>query len=176
VESGRFIIAVLKNTPWWTWVLLAYLIYQGVRAMRGGPTSLMGLSIIPIALLVWGLWVVVDRFHGNGPSLIVWVICFALGLSFGILRTASLSIHVDKERNTIELPGSSMALVSALLVFGIKYALAVLSAVRPDTVATLWFLIVDVGTTGLIAGVFAGRLFSLWRKYKSAAPRGAATI
>jgi hypothetical protein len=69
------------------------------------------------------------------------------------------------------MPGSSLALATGLLVFGIKYGLAVFLAIHPEARSTLWFLVVDVGVTGLVAGVFAGRLFMLWRRYTSEASK-----
>jgi hypothetical protein len=164
---GPFILVVLKNTPLWVWALLAYLILQGTRALKGGPTSFTRLSIMPIAFAIWGLWGVFEKFHGNGFSILAWLASVGVGTAFGMLRTASLDIIVDRRTGTLELPGSAMPLISSLLVFAVKYALSVLVALRPETLAAPWFLIVDVGITGLFAGLLAGRLFSLWRKYKA---------
>lgn len=176
MNTGQFILAVLRNTPWWTWALLAFLIAQGVLARRPGHASLTRLSIIPIIFLVWGLWSVFARFHGSGLSIGVWLASFALGLGFGVLRTAPLNIPINQNSRTFELPGSPMPLVSALLVFAIKYSLAVASAVHSDIRSTTWFLVADVGVTGLVAGLFAGRLLSLWLKYRSAVANNPAII
>ncbi|WP_230530649.1 DUF6622 family protein [Microvirga roseola] len=167
-DTGRFILAVLSNTPWWSWAFLAYLIVQGLRAMKGGQTTFLRLSTMPVAFALWGLWTVFDRFHGSGLSIAIWVVSFCLGTAFGIARTAAIEVHFEKERQVFDLPGSTFTLASSLLVFGIKYTLAVLSAIQPEAPTGLWFLICDVGSTGLIAGMFAGRLFSLRQKYKSA--------
>lgn len=172
-DIGTFILAALKNTPWWSWALLAYLIVQGVRAMRGGETSFARLSAMPIIFAVWGLWSVFALFQASMSSLIVWAVSFFPGGGLGFLRAAAMDIRTDRTRQVIILPGSAMALVSSLLIFAVKYTLAVMMAVQRDIVGATWFLIVDVGVTGLVAGLFAGRLLGLWRKYEADARRPA---
>jgi len=175
-DSGQFILAVLRNTPWWTWVLLAYLILQGIRAMRGGSTSLLRLSIVPIAFAAWGLWGIFDRFDGSRFSIAIWLMSVGIGFTFGMVHMASLNVGINKRERTLELPGSSIALISGLLVFMIKYVLAVLSAIHPQVLTETWFLIVDVGITGLVAGLFAGRLFNLWQRYRTAVASASQTF
>ncbi len=175
-DTGPFILAVVKNTPLWVWALFAYLIFQGVRALKGGSTSFVRLSIMPIAFAIWGLWGVFEKFHGSSFSILTWLMSVGIGFAFGMLRMASLNIGIDRKAGTFELPGSSIPLIASLLVFGIKYILSVLTAIRPETLSAPWFLIVDVGMTGFFAGLFAGRLFGLWRKYKSAASTDAVVV
>lgn len=173
-DLAQFILTILKDTPWWVWVLLAYLIFQGTRALRGGATTFLRLSIMPLAFAVWGLWTIFDLFHGSAASIALWALSFAAGIGLGMAYMASVEVRFDRERQLVELPGSSFTLVWSLLIFCIKYALAVLLAIEPDTLASLWFLIADVGITGLIAGMFAGRLLSLRQKYRSTALTDAA--
>ncbi len=50
-----FVITVLRHTPIWVWVLLAFLIYRGIMMLRPREVSPSRMLIIPVVFLVWGL-------------------------------------------------------------------------------------------------------------------------
>jgi hypothetical protein len=45
---------IVTNTPVWVWVLLAYLLFIGVRALRPATTPLWRIAIMPHDLLRLG--------------------------------------------------------------------------------------------------------------------------
>ncbi|WP_112663248.1 DUF6622 family protein [Microvirga flavescens] len=168
IEAWYFLLAVVKNTPLWTWLLLAYLIFRGVRAMRRGVASLWRLSIVPMAFAIWGIWGVFERYHASSLSIAIWIASIGLGLVSGALLASRIEVRVDKKKKLLELPGSPLSLLSILGVFSLKYVLTVLAVIQPKTAVDVWFVIVDVGTTGLVAGAFGGRFINLWQRCQTA--------
>jgi ABC-type amino acid transport system permease subunit len=163
-----FVVEMIRQTPVWVWILFAYLLIRGVQALQGSVISLHRLAIVPVVFAVWGLWGVATTFHDPGLSALVWSASFALGLALGVFRTARTPIQVDRSAGLIALPGSPMVLVLVLVVFCVKYALGAWAAIQPSATAMLPFMVSDIGVTGLVAGMFAGRLLTLWQRMKNA--------
>ena len=50
----------------------------------------------------------------------------------------------------------------------IKYAFGVLQGMQPGILADPRYFVADLGVSGLLAGMWTGRLAGLWRKYRAA--------
>ena len=168
MPTVSFVLAVLKGTPVWVWVLLAYLVYRGVKALRTSVTSLPKLAVIPTVFVIWGIWGTYAAFGGSPVSLALWLTSFVLGTALGYWRMAAAPIRVDRERQLIELPGGPMTLIVILVMFGVQYTLNVTAALDPKAREALWFILVSVGCSGGAGGLFLGRFLGLYRKLQSA--------
>ncbi|MEC5320838.1 DUF6622 family protein [Brenneria populi subsp. brevivirga] len=47
-------LITVRHTPSWAWILLAYLIYAGRKALQPRRQSLRRLLVLPIVFLCWG--------------------------------------------------------------------------------------------------------------------------
>jgi hypothetical protein len=54
-EAFMSVEAIVRGTPLWVWLLLAYLLSRGLKALKGGTTPLSKLAIVPVVFAVWGL-------------------------------------------------------------------------------------------------------------------------
>ena len=168
LNAFGFVIEMARQTPVWVWALFAFLMFRGTMALNGSVTSLPRLAIVPVAFVAWGLWSVATGSHEPGLSSLIWAASFAFGAMLGALRTARTPIQVDRSAGLVALPGSPMVLVLVLVVFSVKYALGAWAAIQPGASLSPVFVIYDVGITGAVAGMFAGRLLTLWQRMRSA--------
>ena len=164
----RFVIETVVRTPIWVWALLAFLLFIGVRALRPTTASFARLAILPLVFLAWGLSGFATTYGLRPVGIVIWIAALAVGAGFGWLLARSIEIRADKERGRIRLPGNAVNLVLILIIFATKYTLGVLAGIHPSITAELLYMAVDVGVSGLLTGLFAGRLFGLWRKYQAA--------
>ena len=75
----QFAWQILTHTPIWAWVLLAWLIWQGIRAMRPRTGTIGRALIVPAVFIVWGLSRLLSRVillgrwsHGSVPARSCW--------------------------------------------------------------------------------------------------------
>jgi len=164
----QFAIGIVIGTPIWVWALLAFLLFIGIRALRPTTASFARLVILPLVFLVWGLSGFATTYGLRPVGLAVWIAALVVGVGIGWLVARSIEIRADRERGLIRLPGSALNLILTLIIFATKYTLGVLGDMRPSITGELLFMATDVGVSGLLTGLFAGRLFGLWRKYQAA--------
>jgi hypothetical protein len=51
----RFALVILTHTPLWAYLLLAYLVWQGILARRPRNQSIWRLMIVPAVFIITGL-------------------------------------------------------------------------------------------------------------------------
>ncbi len=61
------VLQIVANTPIWVWVLLAYLLFIGIRALRPSTAPLWRIAILPMVFFVWGL-ASLYQMHGLASS------------------------------------------------------------------------------------------------------------
>ena len=164
----QFAIGIIAGTPLWVWALLAFLLFIGIRGLKSTTASFARLAILPIVFLVWGLSGFATNYGFRPFGIAVWIAALVVGAGFGWLLARSIEIRADRERGLIRLPGNALNLVLILIIFATKYTLGVLAGLRPSITGELLYMATDVGVSGLLTGMFAGRLLGLWRKYQAA--------
>lgn len=158
------VYGVLSHTPLWVFPLFAYLLFQGVRRLKGGIRELAKIWITPAIFIVWGLYGLYQR-PGSGSHVLLWWLIGALpGFFLGF--AVPISLKADRARRLVLLPGSVLPLVRIVIIFGGHYALRVLAAVRPAESAQ--FLDWDIVVSGASTGYFLGWALRLWRSYLKA--------
>ena len=155
-------IAILTNTPPWVFALLALLIWQGCMALRPGSQPLARMLIIPAVFFLMGL----SRLVLGGKSIdlaLVWMAGAAVFAALA-LYTGPRSLMVDGATGRILRPGSAIPLVRNLTVFGLQYAVAVVTAMK---LQSAWEVaIAGQAVSGACAGYFLGWTIALLRGYR----------
>jgi hypothetical protein len=70
----KFALGIVTHTPLWAWILLAYLIWQGVKAMGPRKSTIWRALIVPVVFIVWGLSRIGSGQHGNLGPLVAWIV------------------------------------------------------------------------------------------------------
>jgi len=112
---------IIISTPWWVWVLFAYLIFVGIKARKGGVMPLWRLFILPVILVVWFLWSAFAKFGFHFGLLGLWILGLAIGCAIGWLYVRKKEVKSDKNHFLIEVPADKALLPYLVILFLVKY-------------------------------------------------------
>ncbi len=127
-----FFAELVKNTPPWVFLLLGYIVWQGLQATRTQTVSVWRLVIVPTAFIVMGLSrLALGQADGPWPPLAWLAAAFAMA-SLG-LATGPRLLAVDRARKLVTRRGSVVPLCRNMLVFVLQYSVAVEAALHPDS-------------------------------------------
>jgi hypothetical protein len=155
----QFAAEVIAHTPPAVWVVLALIFYRMWRGMRKRWVSLTGLLIQAAAFIVLGLAGLYARSLVDAAG---WVATAALLFPAGFL-TAPHPLSIDRASGKLLIPGSIIMPLRLLVIFVVRYALAVLMALHPDRRAELNLAISLF--SGAVAGYYIGWSVFLLRAY-----------
>jgi Family of unknown function (DUF6622) len=159
------IVQILAHTPWWVFLLFAFLVSRGIRAFSPAEVSLAQLAIVPGIFTIWGLAGLNAR-HGLSPgAFAVWLTALAIGAIIGAAILDGTALRGDRTRGVIHRPADFTVLPLILIAFGGKYALAVTVATSPEIAREVGFRLVDLGVSGLFTGAFVGKFTRYARAY-----------
>ena len=156
-------VIILANTPPWVFALLALLIWQGCMALRPRSQPLARMLIIPAVFFLMGL----SRLLLVGKSIdlvLVWMAAAAVFVALA-LYTGPRSVTIDGTTGHILRPGSIIPLVRNLTVFGLQYAVAVVTAMKLQ--AAWEVAMAGQAVSGACAGYFLGWTIALLRGYRA---------
>ena len=158
------IVIFLTDTPWYVYLILAYLIFVGVKAVKGGTVSIKKLFILP-AVFVWmSINELVDSsIHVSFLHIVIWLIGAAIGAYLlGWVPYSHLEIAADKDKKLLNVSGSWFTLILIMMTFVIKYAIAVILSMNHSlSLGSIYGLLL---VSGIFTGAFIGRL--LYGLYK----------
>ena len=155
---------ILTHTPVWVFVLLAYLIWQGLQALRPRTQAVWRMLIVPLVFFLMGLSrLVLARDHASEP-LLAWFAALVLFAALGLFNGPRL-LAVDRDKGLVTRPGSVGPLLRNLTVFSLQYGVAVATAMKLEPHAAV--AIIGHAVSGASAGYFSGWAAALWRRYRS---------
>jgi hypothetical protein len=148
---------ILKRTPFWVFILFFVLLAAGYLLTKDRTVSRAKLSILPIAMTGLSFSGVVSAFNFMPLSLACWAagigIAVMLGLKFGGPR----GVRYTAETRSFFVPGSWLPLTLMMIVFFIKYVVAVILARRLTVAGDPAFIFLVSLTYGLLSGIFLSR-------------------
>ncbi len=152
---------IIIHTPWWVYLLFAYLIFIGIKASKSRVTPFLKLLIAPIIFS----WMSIDTLVGDvGSSSYansIWAIAILIGVFFGWLQLRLLKIQTDRKRLLIKMPGSWITLILILIIFFSKYYFGYSSAVQPSLLENTGYVFIMLAISGVCTGLFIGRVIRL---------------
>ena len=157
-----FVYQILIHTPPWVWILLAYLVWQGIKSMRPRKAPIWRALIVPVVFIAWGVSRIGFGHQDNQGPLVAWVVAALVLLPLGVLTPRPFD--VDHKTGEIIRPGSAFALVRNLVVFTLQYTVSVISAVDAGDRALA--IIVGRAISGATAGYFFGSMIALLVAYR----------
>lgn len=160
-----------SHTPIWVWLLLAFLIMRGVKAMRPGETTLGQLAIVPAIFIAWSLWSISARFPGALAAWALWLggIAAGTGLGWWLMRRATM--HTDRATGALWRSADYSLLPLLVLTFVLKYGFESAFAMSPSLALDTTFRTAYLLLSGALTGIFVGRLL----RYVAASRRAAGT-
>src|SRR3954454_12923368 len=153
---------ILAHTPLWVFALLAYLIWQGIKAMQPRMTPIWRALIVPVVFIVWGISRIGFGHEDGAWPLVAWIAAASALLPLGVLTPRPF--EVDHATGQIIRPGSVFALIRNLAVFLLQYAVGVISAIDASDRALA--IIVGRVLSGATAGYFIGSTVALLVAYR----------
>lgn len=127
-------LTVLRHTPPSVFALLAYLLWQGARALRPRAQPLWRLLIAPSLFSLTSFALLIGRV-GGATEIAAWGAALVLALPLG-LRTGPRLLGLDGGGRVI-LAGSPVPLLRNLTIFILQYGVAVAAALGPASVEGL---------------------------------------
>jgi hypothetical protein len=141
--------SVLVNTPTWVWVLLAGLVWMGLKRTQPREVGLFGIFVFPAVMVLLSLSHLVTDGLSMGS-----VAALGAGGVVGIAAGVSLERRhrpTPLGRGRLRLPGEWTSLIVVLGVFATRYFGAVVAAVAPVTAHSLAFQLVLGGLSAFFA-------------------------
>ncbi|MDE2363172.1 MAG: hypothetical protein KGM42_10890 [Hyphomicrobiales bacterium] len=160
----RALTDIASHTPLWVWPLFAWIVWQGVQALRERTQTLRRALIVPAIFFVLGLRrLLVWQDHPLPP--LVWLVAASAFAALAWTHGPRI-LSVDRTRGAIVRPGSATPLLRNVGVFVLQYAVAATSAMRLDPNA--FGMLASYAVSGATAGYFAGWALALVRLYRRA--------
>lgn len=156
------------HTPWWVYLLFAYLLFIGIKAMKPRTVPLGKLFIIPAVFFLWGISGIVEAAGFSIVHLLWWLLGLVIIAGLAYLRTRGLSISVNCANKTLHLPGTYMTLIVILIIFASKYYFAAMLGDDAYLMHDMKFIVADLMVSGGVTGWFVGNLVGYLRKYYAA--------
>ncbi|HXZ38873.1 MAG TPA: DUF6622 family protein [Thermodesulfobacteriota bacterium] len=156
---------ILRHTPWWVYLLFAYILYVGITAMKLRSVPVFQLFIVPAIFTILSIHTLVGRIGDHFLYIIPWGIAAAIGIAIGWIEMKRLNIIVDRRNRLLKIPGSAFTLILLLLFFGCKYYYGFMSATAPERAKEIQFVIFILLITGMGTGVMWVRGFGYFSKY-----------
>ena len=153
---------IFANTPIWVFALLAFLTWQGGQALRSNTRPIWRVLIVPAVFFLMGLSRL--ALGGKEASLVlIWVAAAVVFVTVALIRGAG-AISIDEDGIVVRA-GSVVPLVRNLTVFLLQYAVAVVAAMKLDSLAGV--AIAGQAVSGACSGYFLGwgiALIMAWRE------------
>nr|WP_320144141.1 DUF6622 family protein [uncultured Cohaesibacter sp.] len=151
------IASILSHTPIWVWILLAYLLLRGIKALQPRETRPSRVLVLPVIFFVWALFGIFGELTDWPTALIAFAVGLAIGFAGGWANATRLPVAtLDRATGLMWRPGSATTLVLVIVAFVAKYVLSVLLAVQPHLGAEVMFAALFGGVSGLADGAFWG--------------------
>jgi hypothetical protein len=158
----------LQYTPWWVYLLLAYVIFIGIKASKSRTVSLRKLFILPIIFLALSLEMLITHFDLNGLSVCTWIGSVLLGSAIGALLVVRQPITVDHNKKTLHLGGSWSTMILIFMIFAGKYYCGYALHADPGAAINTHTEIIVLAISGACSGAFLGRMLSYISRYMRA--------
>ena len=159
-----FVVQMLAHTPPYVFVLLAYLVWQGVLSLRTRRRAVWRMLIIPGLFITTGLLLLVLRPSSGTLPMAAWFLGLAAFVPLGLVTGPRL-LAVNRGRGWATLAGSPMPLVRNLLVFAAQYGIAVAFARHPEARTSL--IVAGHTVSGTSVGYFIGWTMAFRRHYRA---------
>ena len=156
---------IVADTPWWVYVLFAFLVRVGLQATKARVISARKLLTIPLIFISLSFFNMYSNTELTIDHVAIWMSALCAGGLLGWLQYKALKIQAVKNTTSLYMPGTWSLLVIILTMFTIRYYIGYQNAVSPQLFAEpkTWIIFLY----GIFTGLFAGRSFYALRCIKT---------
>lgn len=158
-------IEILLHTPWWVYVVFAYILYVGIKATKMRSVPVFQLFIAPSIFTILSLHTLVGRVTDHFWYIIPWGLAVGTGIAIGWIEMHRLNILVDRKKRLLKIQGSAFTLILFLLFFGSQYYYGFKSATDPERIKEIQFVLFILLNSGIATGIMWVRGFGYFFKY-----------
>ncbi|MDR2601471.1 MAG: hypothetical protein LBC53_03335 [Spirochaetaceae bacterium] len=159
--AGEFI----TGTPLYAWVILVFLIYQGLKHKKDRKVVLIKSFLAPAVFIVWGLTKVFIYFAYPAQTAGIYIVFAMAGMVVGFLLCSKRQKFYIID-STIMKKGNSFSLIVNIINYLIQYGLNAYTAIMNNVAADLQFNIVYGATAGFSVGIFIGGIMNTIKSIK----------
>lgn len=152
---------ILRHTPSWVWLVLALLLWRGFALTRPQRISSTRTALLPALFAALSLGGVVSAFGLQAGALLCWLGGLTLSAYETQRHGPPPGAEYRPEEQGYHLPGSWAPLLLIVLIFAVKYGVAVALALHPQLHAIRLFALLVGAALGALSGVFIGRALRL---------------
>ncbi len=155
------VLHMLAKTPPWAFLVLAYLVWQGLESLRARTQPFWRVLLVPAFFIAFG----VSRIVGGGArlgALLPWAVGFVVCAPVAFVGGPRL-LAVDRSSGLVTRPGGPVPLIRNVGVFALQYAVAVMAGGK--TAGSDSASLVAHGLACCTAGYFAGWVIVAVRHY-----------
>jgi hypothetical protein len=154
-------LSIVTNTPVWVFVLLGYLVWQGIVSLKPRTLPIWRVMVVPAVFILMGLSrIALDAGDGPWPVL-AWIGAALVLAPLGCFTGPALQ-SIDRAHGRVTRAGSAIPLIRNVTVFVLQYAVAVGAALHPDSHTTM--ALIGRAVSGATAGYFIGWALAFLRR------------
>jgi len=157
----------VAGTPLWVWGLFAALIALGLSQARARTVSQTRLAVGPLAMAAYSLYGVALAFGWSLAGVATWAGGLVAVIAAGWALKRPADVRYLPESRHFQVPGSWIPLGLILVIFLVRYLLAVSMAIDPSLHQAAGFALGTSLAYGLLGGIFPARALRVWSKRSS---------
>lgn len=157
-----FVMQMLAHTPPYVFVLLAYVVWQGVLSLQTRRQAVWRMLIVPGLFTATRLLLLVLRPSGGALPMAAWFVGLAVFVPLGLVTGPRL-LAVDSGSGRVTRAGSPVPLTRNLLIFAVQYAIAVV-LLHPGAQDSL--AVAGHTVSGTSVGYFIGWTIAFRHRYR----------
>jgi hypothetical protein len=159
---------ILAKTPPWAFLILSYLVWQGLESLRARTQPFWRVLLVPAVFIAFGVSRIIVSGSPHLGALLPWTIGFVVWAPVAF-ATGPRLLAVDRSNGLVTRPGSLVPLIRNVGVFTLQYAVAIMAGGKMAGSASA--NLVAHGVAGCTAGYFAGWVIVAIRHYLRAPAR-----
>src|ERR1700741_400953 len=112
---------ILAHTPTWVFLVLAYLLWQGIQSLRQRTLPLWRVLVVPALFIASGVSRIVESDSGGIGAPLPWAGARVVFMPLAFITGPHL-LAVDRRSGEVTRPGSPVPLVRNVSVFILQFA------------------------------------------------------
>lgn len=151
------IIEILTHTPLWVYGLFVGLIFVGWQQTRERYVKQPTLLILPLGMLALSFFGATSSFGYSLTIMLLWLAGVLLSTIIGLLLFSVSSASYQAQNASFKVPGSWWPMIFIMAIFFTKYAVGVLTSIKPELFANAALVLSLAAFYGILSGTFIAR-------------------